>query len=567
MSASIPAPAPKASPPSADEPNPPTPAPQVRRKRRRLSFANLLYIYRSRLRSRNVLVQDAFAILGIAVGVSLLFASQVASTSLTHSVQKLSAQLVGNTQYQLDARGPAGVSEHLLSEVRRIPGVKLALPVLDQQAQVIGPNGQTQSVDLIGTDPRFADFGGSLLRRFSAKQLAAQRAIALPLPIAKALGVGALQTMTMQVGAKVVPTLLGTTLGAEDIGNLVNSPVALAPVGYAQQLTGMTGRITRIFVQVAHGRNNEVRDGLNRLASVAHVNVEPADWDAKLFSVAALPENQGETLFSIISATVGFLLAANAMLITVPRRRRLLNHLRHQGATHRISLQLLLFDAAILGVIACALGLVARRSALDQRVSPDPRLLVICVPGWVGADRVVAVRRGGNRGRHGCGVRWSALAVARHIPARHMEGCARPSVACDRPCRAWRRSFHLHDGDSARPSGRVKSRQHHASDRALVCPAVSIRRGNHGLRPFAADFQQPFAPRGTHSVAGTQDSCSIARDHRDCRGGLLWRRLNSGGAAQPTTWPRCLGKRPRLGRGHMGDAPRRIKCSSDDTLF
>jgi putative ABC transport system permease protein len=357
MSASIPAPPPKSSPPPAAEPIPPARAPQVRRKRRRLSFANLLYIYRSRLRSRNVLVQDAFAILGIAVGVGLLFASQVASTSLTHSVQKLSAQLVGNTQYQLDARGPAGVSEHLLSEVRRIPGVKLALPVLDQPAQVIGPNGQTQSVDLIGTDPRFADFGGSLLRRFSAKQLAAQRAIALPLPIANALGVGALQTMTLQVGAKVVPTLLGTTLGAEDIGSLVNSPVALAPVGYAQQLTGMTGRITRIFVQVAHGRNDEVRDGLNRLASVAHVNVEPADWDAKLFSVASLPENQGETLFSIISATVGFLLAANAMLITVPRRRRLLNHLRHQGATHRISLQLLLFDATILGVIACALGL------------------------------------------------------------------------------------------------------------------------------------------------------------------------------------------------------------------
>ena len=213
MSASMPAPAPESSPPSADEPNPPTRAPQVRRKRRRLSFANLLYIYRSRLRSRNVLVQDAFAILGIAVGVGLLFASQVASTSLTHSVQKLSSQLVGSTQYQLDARGPSGVSEHLLSEVRRIPGVKVALSVLDQQVQVIGPKGQMRSVDLIGTDPRFADFGGPLLRRFSAKQLASQRAIALPSPIAKALGAGALQIISLQVGAKVVPTLLGTTLG------------------------------------------------------------------------------------------------------------------------------------------------------------------------------------------------------------------------------------------------------------------------------------------------------------------------------------------------------------------
>jgi putative ABC transport system permease protein len=376
------------SPARRDEPSPPARAPQVRRKRRRLSFKNLLYIYRSRLRSRNVVVQDVFAILGIAVGVGLLFASQVASTSLTRSVQKLSSELVGNAQYQLDARGPAGVSEHLLSEARRIRGVKVALPVLEQQAQVIGPNGQARSVDLIGTDPRFAHFGGPLLRRFSAKQLAAQRAIALPSPIANALGAGALQTVTLQVGAKVVTTLLGATLGAEDIGNLVDSPVALAPVGYAQQLTGMTGRITRIFVQADHGRDNEVRDGLNRLASVAHVNVEPADFDARLFSVAALPENQGETLFSIISALVGFLLAANAMLITVPRRRRLLTHLRHQGATRRMCLQLLLFDAFALGIFACTLGLVLGDLLSIGVFRTAPGYLSFAFP--VGSARIVS---------------------------------------------------------------------------------------------------------------------------------------------------------------------------------
>lgn len=91
---------------------------------------NLLYVYRSRLRSRNVIVQDTFAIAGIAVGVALLFAAQIASTSLTRSVQRLSSQLVGSTQYQLDARGPAGVSERALAETSAIHGVKIASPVL-----------------------------------------------------------------------------------------------------------------------------------------------------------------------------------------------------------------------------------------------------------------------------------------------------------------------------------------------------------------------------------------------------------------------------------------------------
>jgi putative ABC transport system permease protein len=323
-----------------------------------VSWSNLLYLYRARLRARNVVVLDAFAIAGIAVGVALLFASQVASTSLTQSVQRLSGQLVGSAQYQLDARGPAGVDERVLIEARQIPGIKVALPVLEQQVQVIGPNGQQRSVDLIGADPRFAHFGGPFMRRFSAAQLAAQRVIALPAPIANAIDVGAFQTMQVQVGAQVVPTLLGATLGSRDIGSLIDSPVALAPVQYAQKLTGMTGRVTRIFVEAMPGREREVLAGLHRLAAMSHVNVEPASFDVRLFAVAALPENQGETLFSGISAIVGFMLAVNAMLITAPRRRRLIAHVRGQGANRHMALQFLLLEALVLGVLACAAGLV-----------------------------------------------------------------------------------------------------------------------------------------------------------------------------------------------------------------
>ncbi len=355
--------------------------------RRRVSWQNLLYLYRARQRARNVVVQDTFAIAGLAVGVALLFASQVASTSLSRSVQRLSNQLVGSAQYQLDARGPAGVNERLLTEARSIPGVKVALPVLEQQAQVIGLNGQQRSVDLIGTDPRFAHFGGPFLRRFSGALLAKQRVIALPDPIASAIGAGAFQTIKIQVGSKVVPTLLGATLGTADIGGLVDSPVALAPVAYAQQLTGTTGRITRIFVQAMPGRDHEVQMGLRRVAASAHVNVEPADFDARLFAVAALPENQGETLFSGISAIVGFLLAINAMLITAPRRRRLIAHVRRQGANRYMALQFLLFDALVLGVIACVVGLAFGDLLSITLFRSTPGYLSFAFP--VGSGRIV----------------------------------------------------------------------------------------------------------------------------------------------------------------------------------
>jgi putative ABC transport system permease protein len=320
-----------------------------------MSLSDILFLYRARLRARTVLVQECFAILGIAVGVALLFASQIASTSLARSVAELSSQIVGNTQFQLDARGPEGFDERILGNVRALPGVKIALPVLEQQASVIGPAG-ARSVDLIGTDPRFAHFAGALLRRFSATQIAAQQAIALPAPLARAIGAGPLQTVRLQAGARVVTTLLGATLGEADIGGLVHSPVALAPVGYAQRITGMRGRISRVFVQAAPGRKQEVQAALGALAARAGLNLEPASFDSTLFAVASAPENQGETLFSVVSALVGFMFALNAMLITVPSRRKLIEDIRPQGATRWMIVQILLFDATVLGVLACALG-------------------------------------------------------------------------------------------------------------------------------------------------------------------------------------------------------------------
>lgn len=359
-----------------------------------LSLSDVLFLYRARLGARAVLVQEALAIVGIAVGVALLFASQVASTSLSHSVEQLTHEIVGNTQYQLDARGPSGFDEHLLGKVRTVPGVVAAFPVLEQQASVVGRHGE-RSVDLIGVDPRFVHISGPLLRRFSDKQLTAQHAIALPTPIASTIGAGPLEGVKVETAAGASDVLVGATLGAADIGGLIHSPVAIAPVGYAQRLTGMKHRITRIFVRAQPEREKQVAAALTRLAAGNAANLEPADFDSTLFRVAATPENQGETLFSAISALVGFMFALNAMLLTVPSRRRLIEDLRPQGATRLIIVQLLLFDALVLGALACVVGLIFGELLSVAGFQTTPGYLSSAFP--IGNDRIVT---------------WQAVALA-----------------------------------------------------------------------------------------------------------------------------------------------------------
>jgi putative ABC transport system permease protein len=420
-----------------------------------MSLGEILFIYRARLRERTVVVQELLAVLGIAVGVALLFASQVASTSLDSSVRQLSKQLVGAMQYQLDARGSEGFSEGVLAEARALPGVRAALPLLEQQASVIGPAGRA-SVDLIGADPRLASIGGPLLRRFSTRPLAFQEVIALPAPLAASIGAGApivqsgtlapassgaarssrrrrvLRPIELQIGAHVVKTLLGTTLQEGDVGALVHSQVALAPIAYAQLVGGMRGRVSRVFVQVQPGRKTTAQTGLARLAAAQHLNLEPAGFDATLFAVASTPAQQSEGLFSVISAIVGFLFAFNAMLLTVPERRRMIEAMRRRGATRAMTVQALMFDALVIGVLACVLGVLIGELLSIEVFHAQPGYLSLAFP--VGSQRVVtwptvALAVGAGLLAACVGV----LAPLRDILARPL----RFSAAAERAPRGW----------------------------------------------------------------------------------------------------------------------------------
>jgi putative ABC transport system permease protein len=318
-----------------------------------MRLRNIVLLYRVRLRPRAV--QELFAVVGIAVGVGLLFASQIASTSLGGSVPQLVNRVVGDMRFQLSARSPAGFEQRLLGDVQRLPGVRSAVPVLEENAAVIGPRGR-RAVLLLSTDPRLAHLGGPLLRRFTANQLAHQQAFALPLPIAQEVGLSSLEPARLQIGAHVTPSFLGAVLLEGDIGGLIDSSVAIAPLSYAQRLADMPGRVTSIFVDPDEGAEAEVRSGLQRLAA-GRLTVGPADAQAKIFRQAAQPANQSAVLFSTISALVGFLFAFNAMLLTVPQRRSLVEDLRLDGYARRMIVEVLLCDALVLGAAASLLGL------------------------------------------------------------------------------------------------------------------------------------------------------------------------------------------------------------------
>jgi putative ABC transport system permease protein len=349
---------------------------------------NVLHLYRVRLRAR--LLQECFAVVGIAAGVALLFASQVATSSLSSSVAQLSHGIFGNATLQLLARDPHGLPAGLLAQVRAIPGVRAAAPLLEVNAQASGPRGG-ESVELVGADSNLSALGGTLVRNTSLSPFAHIDAIALPAPLAHRLGVTRFgDEATFKLNGLLAEAPLYQQLGTKQIGPLISSPIAVTPLSSSQEMSGLAGRVSRVLVRPAPGRERAVRAALIRLAATAHLNVEPASYDETLFARASAATNQSTQLFALISALVGFLFAFNAMLLTVPQRRRLIAELRRDGYPPASVIAVLLFDAVVLGLLACALGLALGQELSIHLFKSNPGYLSSAFA--VGSQRVVSAQ-------------------------------------------------------------------------------------------------------------------------------------------------------------------------------
>ncbi|HET6447883.1 MAG TPA: FtsX-like permease family protein [Conexibacter sp.] len=348
-----------------------------------MSLRNLLWFYRRRVRARAV--QELLALVGIAIGVSLLFAVQISNRSLSASIAQLTHGLVGRAQLQLVARGPEGFDERMLHEVDAIDGVRAAAPLLQASVNLVGPRGE-RAATLLAADPRLAHMGGSLLSGYTAGRLASLRAAVLPAPIGSALGVHFGESVTLQVYGRVVQAPVGAIVGRGDVGVLADVPAIVMPLDYGQQIAGMDGRVSRIVVLADPARRAGVAAALERIAG-GRIDVRGTDSDARLFAQAASPNDQSTALFASISAMVGFLFAFNAMLLMARERRRLIAELRMSGYGLAAVLEVVLFDALLLGIVASGVGLALGELLSRFIFHPSPGYLGIAFP--VGTARVV----------------------------------------------------------------------------------------------------------------------------------------------------------------------------------
>jgi putative ABC transport system permease protein len=349
-----------------------------------MSPRTLLYLYAWRLRAHPF--QELLAGAGIAIGVALLFAVQVANTSVTGSVEQLLHAITGKAQLELAARDDQGLDARLLDVVRHVPGVMTAAPTTEHRGVIEGPRG-SEAIELIGVDPSLAALDGAATREFGSGRLSIpDRSVLIPDRLARVTGVEPGELLTLNMAGRPFRVRVAALLSQSEIGPLTGSSVAIAPLAFAQELAGTPGRLSRILIRAQPGRLAKVRGVVSSIVG-SPLNVGPADSTVRRLESASAPNNQSTALFSAISAMIGVLFAFNAMLLTMPDRRAFVAELRMQGFTAWQIVGVLGFQAFVLGAVASMGGLLLGDVLSRGVFHAVPTYLAFTFP--IGTQRVV----------------------------------------------------------------------------------------------------------------------------------------------------------------------------------
>lgn len=294
------------------------------------------------------------ALLGIALGVAVVVAVDLANQSASRGFALSHEALTGRATHQILA-GPGGLPERLYTRLRIEQGLSSAAPVVEG---FVVHGGRTLRV--LGVDP-LAETGvrpalGGVRGPITLDRWLLQPGGVLLLAAdAERLGVAAGQTLTVQAaGHERRLRILGLLEPARPVDREGLRDVLVMDIAAAQELLGKPGRLDRIDLVTTDAEAlRAVRDMLPGDAQLVAARQQAAALEQM---TAAFRLNL--TAFSLLALVVGGFLIYNSMTFSVVQRRTLIGMLRAVGVTRPQVFRLLLAEALALGVAGTLAGVV-----------------------------------------------------------------------------------------------------------------------------------------------------------------------------------------------------------------
>jgi putative ABC transport system permease protein len=313
-------------------------------------------------------MRSFLSIVGIALGVAVLFASLSAGATMDSAVDKAAADEMGRSDLRVQALEEQGLDAATVNVISQVAGVAVAAPALDRQTYLSVSAGQTASAQLpapvtvLGIDPVQEPLLHDM--PLAAGQLLVAgdlRSALITQTLAKQENLGIGDSVSLDGTAAVGPQaykVVGIVRGAGPLPEAEGRLVFLT-LPTAQALFG-TDSVTRVDLGAAPGTSVEELIGqleasiktqpylLSRTADLASsLRSEMADFRSALLLVAAV------VLFA------GAFLIFNTLSMTVAELTREVGLLRAAGTTRTQVMGLMLVQALVLGAAGSLVGVLA----------------------------------------------------------------------------------------------------------------------------------------------------------------------------------------------------------------
>jgi putative ABC transport system permease protein len=320
-------------------------------------------------------VRLALTALAIAIGTGFMAGSFVFTATLTHSLDALFAQATTGTDVVVEHAAPAGAAfgansgssrplpAAIAATIRRLPGVAAADGAVSGRATLIGRNGQAIPAPFAValSWPPDASFQAIFTRRTGVPPTAPDQ-IMIDRNSARKGGFAVGDRIEVAFGGQARPFTVTGITGYGTADSIGGGSMAIVSLPAAQQFFGLAGQYSQIDVKAARGvPAPQLRTQIARIL--------PAG--AQAITAASAAATQAQQLnsqlsfltyffagFAGVSLLVGAFVIWNTFTIMVGQRIRELALLRTLGAQRGQVFRSVLGEAAVLGTIASAAGVL-----------------------------------------------------------------------------------------------------------------------------------------------------------------------------------------------------------------
>lgn len=310
-------------------------------------------------------LRTGLTILGVALGVAAVVATAVNVATTTDSLEDLFANVSGRADLRLEPADRArGLRQRDLLRMREQPEVATAAGSLYVGTRI---RGETPTdVTLVGIEPE-EDAAVRVYTLESGRLLAGRErggAVVLGAVAARRQGLEVGDRVTLDIGTEGRDLTLVGLLADRGAGHVNRGDVGYVDLRLARELSGAPGRLDQVDLVLAPEVGADANGVETLRADLAaelgprYTVTRPGDAGASIAQLLSAL-HLGLGIFSLVTLFVGALLIYNTFAMTVAERTRELGLLRALGATRRQVVRLVLTEAAVVGLVGTALGVLA----------------------------------------------------------------------------------------------------------------------------------------------------------------------------------------------------------------